>query len=350
VNLRTAASVRLAAAPRLARVPVASFAIVAGLCSFTMAFRELERVLGFGGPAAGGLALLAAIGFLVIASLYLGKMLASWADVRAEFADPVTMPFFPTLTISLLLLPLVISPYQPALALPLWLVAAAAHLVLMVAMVRRWIVGTFRAGTFSPVWFLSVGGNLVAAMTGVQLGFVELAWFFLSTGLVTCGAMFAIAMYRFIFHDRFPVMLAPSLFILMTPPSAGFLAYMQLGDGQLDVLARTLFFSALFVAGILASLTPVFMRVEFSLGWWTCTFPSAALTMAVLRYHEIVSSGSSLVLLLVILTAAVLLFLAICLRTAGWLLGLFLVSPRAECDVGNGSCSAHESITAGIRE
>jgi tellurite resistance protein len=336
---------------RLARFPVGSFAIVAGLCSFTMAFREVDRVLGFAGPVADGLALLAGAGFLVVAGLYLGKVFAGWTHVCAEFADPVAMQFFPTLTISLLLLPLVISPYQPTLAIPFWLVAAAAHLVLMIAMVRRWILETFRVGAFSPVWLLSVGGNLVAAMTGVQLGFVELSWFFLSTGLVTCGAMFTVAIYRLIFHDRIPVALAPSLFIFMTPPSAAFLAYMQLGDGQLDVLARTLFFSALFIAAILVSLTPVFMRAGFSLGWWACTFPSAALTMAVLRYHEIVSSGSSLLLALVILSIAVLLFIATGLRTAGWLLSLLLAEPRVEHGAGNANNrSAHGSITGGISE
>jgi tellurite resistance protein len=342
---------RLVPASRLARFPVGSFAVVAGLCSFTMALREVDRVLGFAGPAAAGLALLAGGGFLVVAGLYLAKVLTGWRHVCAEFADPVSMPFFPTLTVSLLLLPLVVGPYQPALAAPLWLVAAATHLLLLIAMARRWILDTFRVGTFSPVWVLSVGGNLVAAMTGVRLGFVELSWFFLSSGLLLCGAMFTIFMYRLVFHDRISPALAPSLFIFMTPPSAAFLAYIELGDGQLDALARTLLFSALFVAAILASLAPLFLRAGFSLGWWTCTFPSAALTMAVLRYHEIMSSWWSLLLVLVILSVAVLLFLAICVRTAASLLGLLLPGPRADAGkAGLRPGSARESIIAGTGE
>lgn len=279
-------------------------------------------MLGFGSAAADSLALSACVSFLFVTGLYLAKALARWGHVRAEFADPVSMQSFPTLTISLLLLALVLRPYQSALAISLWLAGAAAHLVLMIAMVRRWILDTFPVGTFSPVWFLSVGGTMVAAMTGVQLGFIELSWFFLSSGLVTCAAMFSIAMYRLIFHDRLPTALAPSLFILLTPPSAAFLAYMQLGDGRLDVLARTLFFSALFVAAILAGLTPMFLRVKFSLSWWAYTFPSAALTMAVLRYHEIMASNGSLLLVLVILPIAALLFLATCMRTMAWLVSL----------------------------
>lgn len=181
---------------------------------------------------------------------------------------------------------------------------------------------SFRIGMFSPVWFLSVGGTLVAAMTGVRLGLIELSWFFFSAGLVTCGAMFTIAMYRLIFHDRVSTALAPSLFILLTPPSAGFLAYIRLAEGQLDVLSRTLFFSAVFVAFVLASLTPVFLRSEFSLGWWAYTFPSAALTMAVLHYHELMSTTLSFILVAAVLPVACLLIFATCMRTAGWLFHL----------------------------
>lgn len=318
---------QFSAKSRIVRVRIDTFAIVAGLCSFTMVFREVQRVLGFGGPVASWLALLAASAFLVVAGLYIAKMVAGWAHVSAEFADPVAMQFFPTLTISLLMLSLVIHPYVPELATPLWAAAAVGHLGLMITMVRRWILDTFPIGTFSPVWFLSVGGNLVAAMTGAHLGLVESAWFFLATGLATCGAMFTIAMYRLIFHDRVPDALAPSLFILMTPPSAAFLAYMHLGGGPLDMLARMLFFSALFIAAVLASLTPVFLRTQFSLGWWAYTFPSGALTMAALRYHEIMLSDGSLVLVCVILAIAVMLFTATFWRTAGWLLKQFFPHP-----------------------
>jgi tellurite resistance protein len=337
-----------AAASRLACFPVGSFAVVAGLCSFAIALREVERVFGFGGALAMALTLLACAGFLVAGSLYLGKLFTGWAEVRAEFAHPNTMQAFPTLTISLLLMPLVAGPYQPALTAPWWLTAAFAHLILMIAMVRRWILQTRSAVTFSPVWFLSVGGNLVAAMSGARLGFTGLSWFFLSIGLLTCGAMFIIAMYRFIFHDPTPEVLSPSLFILLTPPSAGFLAYMQLEGGQLDLLARMLFFLAVFIAAVLVSLAPVLMRTTFSLGWWACTFPSGALMMAVLRYHETVSSEWSLLLVLAVLPLAAMLFVSTCMRTVGWLLKPRIVTQHIGHNARDASkCRLPEPILPG---
>lgn len=312
----------------LAHVPVGSFAVVIGLSSFTITFREVERVFGFAGNSAEIIALLAVLSFIIAAGLYLGKMLGHWSQVRCEFADPAEIQLFPTVTIALLLLALVIRPYVNAITVVLWPAAATLHLVLVIVIVKRWMLDTFEIEMFNPVWMLSVGGYLVAAMTGVRLGFVEVAWFFLSLGLVMWMIMFTIAIHRLTFCDRLPAALTPSLFILMAPPSVAFLAYLQLGDGRLDVLARVLFFTALFLAGILASLAPVFVRLSFSLGWWAFTFPSAALTMAALRYHDIVANGLSLTLASVILAIAVLLFIVTCWRTVGWLLSITLFSRR----------------------
>jgi tellurite resistance protein len=319
---RTGRPILPVAQSALKRLAVGSFAIVAGLCSFSVTFREVERILGFGAPVVSLQTLVALIAFVMVAGLYVGKVFSSWPHVRAEFSNPISTQHFLTATISLLLLPVVIYPYQPALSVLLWHVAAAIHFALMIVMVRDWITHTFIIGMFSPVWFLSVGGTLVSAMTGVRLGLTELSWFFFSVGLATCGAMFTIAMYRLFFHDRVSTASTPSLFILMTPPSVGFLAYIRLAEGQLNVLSRTLFFSAVFVASVQASLTPVFMRSEFSLGWLAYTFPSAALTMAVLRCHVIMWTTLSLILVAAVLPVASLLIFATCMRTVGWLFHL----------------------------
>lgn len=336
---------------RLSRFPVGSFGIVVGLCSAALLEREAARVLELPRLLPAGLTLLALTGLVVVVGLYTAKLLFDPTAVRVEFADPVAIQLFPTLTISLLLLPLVISPHLSAVLAPLWVGAASAHFVLMIAIARRWILQKYRVGTFMPAWFLSVGGTLVAAMTGARLGYVEPAWFFLCTGLVMCGSMLTIALYRLVFHDRMSAALAPTLFILLTPPSAGFLAYIQLNGGQLDVLSRTLFYLALFIAATLIGLAPVFLRARFSLSWWAFTFPSAALSMATLRYHELLGSNASLGMALVALCIAVGLFWITALRTAAWLLHRLAGDGRTHSTTGGAGASAiGESVPVGARK
>lgn len=316
-----------ATASRLERMPVGAFTVAIGTSSFALVFREVERQFGVGGAVGEIIAAIATLCFLSLTILYVVKTVRYGSRVRQEFAGPVTMQYFPMATIAFLLLPVMAMPYSERVAMWLWGLAAPMHLLLVIAIVRRWILDTFEIQTFSPIWFMSAVGNLVAAMTGASLGFVESAWFFLSSGLVMWMAMFTIALYRLIFHDRIPPPLTPSLFILMTPPSAAFLAYMELGEGSLDVLGRALFFTALFLAAVLVSLGPVFARLSFSIGWWAFTFPSAALSMATLRYHAIVGSDLSLALGWVVTCVAVFLFVVTCWHSVGWLLAVL----RAEC-------------------
>ncbi|HTO18983.1 MAG TPA: C4-dicarboxylate ABC transporter, partial [Pseudomonas sp.] len=76
--------------------------------------------------------------------------------------------------------------------------------------------------------------------------------------------------------------LTPTLFILLAPPSVGFLAYLQLTD-SLDAFARILYYIALFLALLLASNAARFLRVPFFMSSWAYSFPLAALTLATLE-------------------------------------------------------------------
>lgn len=116
-----------------------------------------------------------------------------------------------------------------------------------------------------------------------------------------------VILYRLFFHEPLPQRLTPTLFILLAPPSVGFLAYLALTD-SLDAFARILYFTALFLALLLASNALRFFRVPFFISAWAYSFPLAALTLATLEMG--VRSGLGFhtgmgVLLLVLLSAVV---------------------------------------------
>ena len=75
--------------------------------------------------------------------------------------------------------------------------------------------------------------------------------------------------------------LTPTLFILLAPPSVGFIAYLQL-IGSLDAFARILYYTALFLSLLLASNALRFLRIPFFISAWAYSFPLAALTIATL--------------------------------------------------------------------
>ncbi|HSO80297.1 MAG TPA: C4-dicarboxylate ABC transporter, partial [Chromatiaceae bacterium] len=61
--------------PRLAHFPVAFFSMVMGLAGLSIAWHKAQQVLAIGLPIAAILLGIAALAFLVLASLYLTKLI-----------------------------------------------------------------------------------------------------------------------------------------------------------------------------------------------------------------------------------------------------------------------------------
>jgi len=111
----------------------------------------------------------------------------------------------------------------------------------------------------------------------------------------------------------------PTLFILIAPPAVGFIAYTRL-TGELDTLARVLYFSGLFLTLLLFTQAPRFIKLRFFLSWWAYSFPLAAISIASMLMYELSGAesyrwiGASL---LVVLTGIVLLLLGLTLNAIG---------------------------------
>ncbi|WP_035691127.1 SLAC1 anion channel family protein [Azospirillum halopraeferens] len=309
-------------------VPVPLFATVMGIGGLGLAWRRAHEVLGL--PAAAGEAILAlaALAFVAVAALYLTKAVKHPAAVRHEFDHPVRTNFFPAMSIGLMILAGGALPHAPAAAEVLWVAAVALHLGFALAIMGRWISRNLELHAFNPAWFIPVVGNVLAPLVGVKLGHVEVSWFFFSVGLVFWLALFPILLYRVIFHDMMPARLVPTLVIFLAPPAVGFLSWMQLNGGVLDAGARLLFFTALFTALLLVRLSGLFLKVPFAVSWWAFTFPSAAMAIAAIGYHQAVGGTVSAVMAGLFLAAATVIVAVVSGRTVKALIDDHLFVPE----------------------
>lgn len=167
------------AAPRLAYFPVTFFAVVMGLAGLALATHRVELLLGSGSFASTGLIGLTALVFCIIAVLFVLKCLRHPAEMRAEWNHPVRIAFFPAITIGALLIAAGVLPASEPLARAIWIPAAIAHLVVTLGVVSAWISHrTFEQAHLTPAWFIPAVGNVLVPVAGVQLGYLEVSWFF----------------------------------------------------------------------------------------------------------------------------------------------------------------------------
>lgn len=265
----------------LQHFPVTLFAMIMGLGGLTLSWHRSHQVLQMPEWISQLLLLISVSLFLVISALYLTKLLRFPEAVKAEISHPIKISFFPTFSISLILLSTAFLPVSMALSKVVWMLGASLHLLFSLYVITQWMHQTnFTIQHSTPAWFIPVVGNILVPIAGVQHGFVEASWFFFSIGIVYWIVLKVLIFNRIIFHDPIPQKLLPTLFILIAPPAVGFIAYMQLQGGVLDGFARILYFSALFLVLLLLVQVRYFTKIPFFLSWWAYSFPLAAFSIA----------------------------------------------------------------------
>ncbi|MEA2002238.1 MAG: SLAC1 anion channel family protein [Actinomycetota bacterium] len=271
---------------RLANFPISYFAIVMGLAGATIAWEKAHSVFDLSTIPSDILLALTAAVFVVLAGIYTLKGVRFGSAIVEELQSPVKLSFFPTISISLILLSIATMNQMVGLSKALWVIGTVAHLLLTLYVMQAWMHHPhFETQHLNPAWFIPVVGNILVPIAGITHGYSEISWFFFSVGLVFWGVLLVIVFNRMIFHAPIPARLFPTLFILIAPPAVGFIAYVRLTDG-LDAFGRIMYYAALFLTLLLVSQIDRFTRLEFFLSWWAYSFPMAAITIATMVMFE----------------------------------------------------------------
>lgn len=296
---------------RLDHFPITFFATTMGLGGFALALRAAAKPLALGPwPFQIVLGLTAGV-FGLIVLFYLLKAALHWGAVKAEWNHPVRLSFFPTASVSLLLLATALLSLSQTAALALWVAGAALQGTLTLAVVTNWIgTRSFQHGQLNPAWFIPAVGNVIVPIAGAQLGFTELSWLFFAAGMMFWLVLLTLVFNRLVFHDPLPGRLQPTLVIMVAPPAVAFVAWVRLtmgAGGQIDAFGHILLSLAYVFAALVAVQVPRILRLPFAMSFWALSFPLASLTIATFLYAEISQSdtherlGTAFLALLVVL-------------------------------------------------
>jgi tellurite resistance protein len=272
---------------RIKNFPVSFFSIVMGLTGFILVIQKLEDILAWGSTISTYLVYASTLAFIVITLFYIAKIIKYKEAVREEINNPTRLSFFPTFSISLLLLSTVFLEINVSLSKYLWVAGASLHFIFTVFILSAWIWQTkFEIHHFSPAWFIPIVGNILVPIAGTTHYSTEISWFFFSSGVVFWILMFTIFLYRIFFHKPLMQKLLPTFFILIAPPSIAFIAYIKL-TGSIDSFARILYYFALFITIFLFIQLKLILTAQFYLSSWAYSFPIASIAVATSLFYKL---------------------------------------------------------------
>lgn len=293
---------------RLAHYPITFYATVMGMVGLTLALHAGESAYGLRVFYSHYALLASAALFAAVTLGYALKLLTHFKMAVWEWHHPVRLAFFPTISISLILLSIATLGEYPSIAEPLWIAGTALQGVLALLVISDWIGHRdFKPGHMNAAFFIPAVGNILVPIAGAPLGYIDISWLFFSGGLLLWMVLLTLVVNRLMFHEPLPARLQPTLVILIAPPAVGFIAWMRL-NGEVDHLAMFMINAAYVFALIVATQLPKILRLPFALSFWALSFPLAALTIATFLYagetgsafHKGLGAGLLALLLVVI--------------------------------------------------
>jgi tellurite resistance protein len=266
---------------RLENLPISFFAVVMGLCGFTISLMRFDHLTDFNlQMVTGSLAGIISLIFVTLLLLYVFKLIIHTKAVIQELRHPVKLNFFPTISISLLLLSIIYIEIDSTISHALWGIGTIAQFGFSLYVISIWVHHkNYEVQQINPAWLIPAVGNVIVPVAGVHHGYIELSWFFFSIGMLFWIILMTVIMYRILFHRPLDERLMPTLFILIAPPAVGFISYINL-NGSFDNFARFLIYSGIFLTILLLVKSPRFLRQKFFLSWWAYSFPLAAISIA----------------------------------------------------------------------
>ncbi|SDR02756.1 tellurite resistance protein [Curtobacterium sp. UNCCL20] len=179
-----------------------------------------------------------------------------------------------------------------------WPVGGEAVVLLAVAvaagfaawLLATWVEGRLALESVHGGYLLpTVAAALVGSVATHEVGATWLSWSCFGVGVFFWGVMTGLLLLRLSFRPTLPGPLVPTMAILVAPPAVATVSLFALtGDAvTLPVQAVAGLGALLFLVQL--ALLPRYVRLSFSLGFWSFVFPAAAVATALIDWLRVLA-------------------------------------------------------------
>ena len=266
--------------------PLTLYAAVSSLSSLSVAWGMTGWRIGL--QLRGILGMISAVIFVIVSIIYALKWWRYPQIVKHDYADPIAINLFGVFFISLLIISAFLSNYDQQLGFVIWVIGTVSMSIFAWIVLTRWFNHPQDPQNALPVWLVPLMGILDVPLTGLRYtspDIREVCLFFFVTGLLFTSILIVVIFTRLLFQAELAAPMYPTLLLLSVPFSMTYSIYDIMTGGRADMIAAFLFYGALFMATVFGR--KVFfsmLKFQFSVSFWSVSFPLAALTVAAFRY------------------------------------------------------------------
>lgn len=205
---------------------------------------------------------------------------------RDDLAHPVAGSVLPTCAMASMVIAQSLLPVIPGFARGLWLVAVFAHILLFISFAVHRLID-FRLHHMVPSWFVPPVGIIVAALTSTGMGYETLVYSLFVFGLGCYFIKLPVMLYRLIFSEVIPDAALPTFAIMAAPASLSLAGYLSITDRPDYLLVAVLLPLAIFMTALVYVALVRLLRLPFSPGYASFTFPMVVGATALLKLSDV---------------------------------------------------------------
>ena len=260
------------------RIPLNTLAIGLGLSGLADAWGAATDSLAF--PAIVGelVWIPAAVAWVWLIVAHASRGVRSEIPLATQLRHPAQGPIFAILPITGMLLAGELLTILPAAGVTLYVASLVAAALFAGWLLARWLRGGLDLDAVHGGYLLpTVAAGFVGATVAAHARLALLGWGLFAVGTFFWVAMTLLVLARLAFRPALPDPLVPTLAILVAPPGVAGVALFALAGDHPSAFAAAIAGLGVLLVLVQLALVPRYLKLRFSLGFWSFTFPTAAI-------------------------------------------------------------------------
>ena len=306
------------AARPTSRVPLNTLAVPFGLAGFAESWSYAAPVLRLPDVVPQVFWAIAAVAWLWMLGAHGIRGLRVRERLVDQLRHPAQGPIAALVPATAMLLGVDLHRLWPAGGTALVLAAVAAAAGFAAWMLATWFEGRLALESVHGGYLLpTVAAALVASVATHEVGATWLSWSCFGVGVFFWGVMTGLLLLRLSFRPTLPGPLVPTMAILVAPPAVATVSLFALTDDAVTLPVQAIAGLGVLLLLVQVALLTRYVRLSFSLGFWSFVFPAAAVVTAAVTWFRVLDLPNGWIPTVVLLALLSVLVAAVGARSIG---------------------------------